>query len=410
MEVVKLNKKEHKELIADIYRLCFAAPFTSESFQYYLNCDDLWEFVWGVFDHGLLVSSYIAYEGAVKARQVPFRVNYFDGFVTRPGYRNRGLGRLMFENQRKVAAEKGIRLFALDPFKNAYYRKFGFEDALDALRIKIPMRNLSRQKEPGLYRMEVRAAYNSEIAEKAVRESVQREWEEGFYNPMKIPESYFTGTFKNKEWKICILRDGEETVQGVLLYSIKDRDLTVYRMSFFDLKAILTYREFLSQFRDQVDTIKFFKAPPDFPLDLFADSYHSGSSRLEVRHYPTRMMQILDIGFVLEKLLRKGQRAPFSFTIRFIDPLIEQNNQTLHLSNKEIREQPDALPDIEIAVRDFVPVMTGKSSVSELFAKGKARVPGCDNPPWNRDKYPSVIRELDAVFPPMITHNCEYCF
>ena len=121
-------------------------------------------------------------------------------------------------------------------------------------------------------------------------------------------------------------------------------------------------------------------------------------------------MQILDIGFVLEKLLGKDQQAPFNFTIRFTDPRIEQNNKTLHLSNKGIEQRPETLPDIEIPVSDFVPVMTGKTSMTELFARGKAKVPGHENPPWNRNKYPDIIRRIDALFPRSTTHNCEYCF
>src|SRR6056297_3228218 len=243
MKLEKLNKNQ-KELVKDLYRLCFAAPFDSDSFNAYLDSDDLWDFVWGVVEDDLLLSSYIAYEGQVKIRTVSFEVCYFDGFVTRPGYRNRGMGRKLFENQRNVAMDRGIKLFALDPFKNSYYKQFGFEDALDSIKIELPMKNISDEKVDDLYCPVTISAFHSEKANDVMRNIYEREWKEGHYNPMRLPDAYFNGMFNNKSWKVCFLKDEFGGYTGSLLYEIKERTLKVYKMSFFDLKGILTFRDF----------------------------------------------------------------------------------------------------------------------------------------------------------------------
>src|SRR6056297_2115549 len=302
MKIEKLTK-DKQELVKDLYRLCFAAPFDSDSFNAYLDCEDLWDFVYGVVKEEQLLLSYIAYKGQVKIRTIPFDVHYFDGFVTRPGYRNRGMGRKLIENQKKVAKEEGVKLFALDPFKNSYYKQFGFENALDLMKIEIPMRNLSTEKVEDLYPTKVISAFHSEEAINVLRDIYEREWVEGVYNPMRLPNAYFMGMFNNKSWKVCYFKNEFERYFGSILYEIKDRTLTVYKMSFFDLKGLFTLRDFFYQFKDQIDTISFFKAPPDFPIDVFTDSFHAGSSRVNMRHYPTRMMQILDIENAINQLL-----------------------------------------------------------------------------------------------------------
>src|SRR6056297_816755 len=192
-------------MVKDLYRLCFAAPFDSDSFNAYMNSDDLWDYVWGVIEDNVLVSSYVAYQGQVKIRSVPFHVHYFDGFVTRPGYRNNGMGRNLFQNQREIAQQEGNKLFALDPFKNSYYKQFGFEDALDLLKIDIPMRNLSREKAKDLYPIKTISTFQSQEAITVLREIDEREWNDGRYNPMRIPDAYFNGMFQNKTWKVCYL-------------------------------------------------------------------------------------------------------------------------------------------------------------------------------------------------------------
>src|SRR6056297_3480784 len=169
MKIEKLTK-DKQELVKDLYRLCFAAPFDSDSINAFMNSDDLWDFVYGIVEDDLLLSSHIAYKGEVKIRSIPFDVYYFDGFVTRPGFRKRGIGRKLFENQRLVAKDEGIKLFALDPFKNSYYKQFGFEDALDLMKIDLPMRNISNKKVEDVYTTQTISMFHSDKAINVLRE------------------------------------------------------------------------------------------------------------------------------------------------------------------------------------------------------------------------------------------------
>lgn len=409
MRIERLTK-EKQELVKDLYRLCFAAPFDSDSFNAYMNSDDLWEFVWGVIEDDLLISSYVAYKGQVKIRSIPFEVYYFDGFVTRPGYRNNGMGRSLFENQRKLAKEKGIKLFALDPFKNSYYKQFGFEDALELLKIEIPMRNFSKEKVQDLYAVKTISAFQSEEAVEVMREIYNREWKDGFYNPMRLPDAYFNGMFNNKSWKVCFLRNEFGSPMGSVLYEIKDRNMTVYKMSFFDLKGLLTFRDFFSQFRDQIDTITFFKAPPDFPMDLFTDTRHAGSSHVNIRVYPTRMMQILDIEYAVNKILPALNLPEKPLELQFTDQQINDNNKVLKFSKSGVENTKKKKACLMMEVADFVPVFTGRTGISEQYKLGKIKMEKHVNPIWNDNHHPDVIQELNHVFPKVATHNNEFCF
>ncbi len=409
MKLEKLNKNQ-KELVKDLYRLCFAAPFDSDSFNAYLDSDDLWDFVWGVVEDDLLLSSYIAYEGQVKIRTVSFEVCYFDGFVTRPGYRNRGMGRKLFENQRNVAMDRGIKLFALDPFKNSYYKQFGFEDALDSIKIELPMKNISDEKVDDLYCPVTISAFHSEKANDVMRNIYEREWKEGHYNPMRLPDAYFNGMFNNKSWKVCFFKNEFERYDGSLLYEIKDRTMTVYKMSFFDLKGLLTFRDFFAQFRDQIDTITFFKAPPDFPVDIFTKTFHAGSSHVNIRMYPTRMMQILDIEYVINKILPVLELHEEAVEIKFTDKQIKENNTVLSISKNGVKRLNKKTGDLQMTVSDFVPILTGKTSFSDQFRKGKIKEGAFPNPNWNKVLHPHIIKVMDKVFPKTVTHNNEFCF
>lgn len=410
MRIERLTK-DKQELVKDLYRLCFAAPFDSDSFNAYMNSDDLWEFVWGMIEDELLISSYVAYEGQVKIRSIPFDVHYFDGFVTRPGYRNNGMGRKLFENQRRVAKEKRIKLFALDPFKNSYYKQFGFEDALDLLKIDIPMRNLSLEKVKDPYPTKTISAFHSEQAMNVLKEIYDREWDDGGYNPMRLPDAYFNGMFNNKAWKLCFITNEFGRHLGSVLYEVKDRTMTVYKMTFFDLKGLLTFRDFFSQFRDQIDTISFFKAPPDFPVDLFTDTWHAGSSHIKMQVYPTRMMQILDIEYALNQIIPVLELPESPIEIQFTDKHIRENNKMLSISKTGIRQISKNQRDlITIEVSDFVPIFTGKTNFSEQFKIGKVKTGFNPNPFWNEKYHPYHIRALNQVFPKVVTHNNEFCF
>ncbi len=409
MTIERLNKGQ-RDLIRELYQLCFSSDFDSDSFNAYLASDDLWEFVWGVVSDDMLLSSYVAYEGGVKIRTVPFQVFYFDGFVTRPGYRNKGMGQKMFEHQRKVAEKKSIYLFALDPFKNSYYKQFGFEDALDLLKIEIPMRNLSWEKVDDLYQTNTSGAFQSQKAMQALHEIDEREWEEGSYNPMRLPNAYFYGMFNQKSWKVCLLTDEFEKYCGCLLYEIKDRKMTVYKMSFFDLKGIYTFRNWFSQFRDQIDTIFFFKAPRDFPIEVLAETFHSGSSHVNMRIYPTRMMQILDIQYAIQNLLPVLNLPVEPVVIQFTDEQINTNNQILSISKRGVKPVKKSIVDLVISVPDFVPIFTGRLSVSDQFRRGKVKIPSHSNPSWNPLFHPDIIQRMNGIFPRISTHNNEFCF
>lgn len=409
MKIEKLTKGQ-KELVRDLYRLCFSGTFDSDYFNAYIDSSDLWDFVWGVVKDDLLISSYVAYEGKVKIRSVPFDVHYFDGFVTRPGYRNKGMGRKLFENQRVVADEKGIKLFALDPFKNSYYKQFGFEDAFDFFRIELPMRTMSTEKIEDLYETETISAFHSEKALNGLREIYDREWKEGIYNPMCLPDAYFMGMFNRKTWKVLLLKDEFQKVIGSLIYEIKERTMTVYKMSFFDLKGILTFRDFLTQFKDQMDIISLFKAPPDFPVDVFAETFHAGSSHINMQAYPTRMMQILDIEYAINRILPMLELPKEPIEIRFTDRHIKANNKTLSISETGVKVIQKKACNLMMEVSDFVPVFTGRYSFSEQFSKGKFKMKSVPNPSWNKELHPYIIRRLDNVFPKTVTHNNEFCF
>ena len=409
MTIERLNKGQ-KEMVRDLYQLCFSSTFDSESFNAYLESDDLWEFVWGVVSDETLLSSYVSYEGGVKVRTVPFQVFYFDGFVTRPGYRKKRMGQKMFEHQRKVAKEKSVKLFALDPFKNSYYKQFGFEDALDLLKIDIPMRNLLKDKIDALYQTVTISAFRSLKAKQALREIGEREWEEGTYNPMRLPEAYFMGMFNQNAWKVVLLKADDETYRGSLLYEVKDRTMTVYKMSFFDLKAIYTFRDWFGQFRDQIDEISFFKAPPDFPIEVLVQTFHAGSSHVNLRIYPTRMMQILDIQYAIQKLLPVLNLPGEPVVIKFTDEQMTDNNQILSVSQNGVKPVKQMRVDLTISVPDFVPIFTGRLSFSDQFRSGKVKIPSHSNPSWNPVFHPDIIRRMNEIFPRVSTHNNEFCF
>ncbi|MEA1885404.1 MAG: hypothetical protein U9N62_12950 [Thermotogota bacterium] len=118
----------------------------------------------------------------------------------------------------------------MDPFKNSYYKQFGFEDAIDLLKTDIPMRNLSIEKVKDLYPTKTISTFHSEQAVKVFREIYDREWKDGGYNPMRLPDAYLNGMFLNKSWKVCFITNEYGRRMGSVLYEIKDRTMTVYKI------------------------------------------------------------------------------------------------------------------------------------------------------------------------------------
>ncbi|HPJ89810.1 MAG TPA: GNAT family N-acetyltransferase [Thermotogota bacterium] len=413
--VIQKLEKSSKEEMRTLFKQCFNSMFDSQSFDWFIDSDELWRYIWGVKKDGVLIASYIAYEGEVKFRKIPFKINFFDGVVSKPGERGKGMVREMLNHHVMIAENDSIELLLLDPFKTSFYEALGYTTAIDMAKYEIPF-ELIRKPESKKMGYEAFSGFvsESEPLQKKIREILKMDWEHANYNPMKIPDCYIRKMLMSKLHQTCIFEENG-IPRGYILYTVENRVLSIRRIIYFDIEVIQALNHFIYQYKDQVDRITMDFMPDDLPVHLLCSSMRAGTKEVVKTKKPSRMIKIPDIEKLLRKLMTHSEKSLPEFLLTVEDPFIEKNNRTFWFRDNQMltvddRNRKGDIDHIRLNISDFVPLFTGYSSITEKYLQKKISVNNGTSSGWNQYAIPVILREIEFLLPPLQTYSTEFCY
>lgn len=400
--MIKKLTKDYKKEVQKYFKIFFNNPFEDEDTkdEEFFGNDDLWHFVWGAFEKDKLVSTYISFDVKVKIRQKWFKGHYLDGLGTLPGYRNRGYIKQLTKNDFDFCYENDIPLILLDPFKHSYYEKFGFKTAFTNYQLELPFQLLKSEIVETGYHAEIDFINEDEKLKKdkiKLHEEIQ---EYSRYNEMKMASPYDNSVFLNKKQLLCVVYDGENP-KGYMTCEKEKRTLKIYNFKYTDLKSLLELRNMLVSMKDQMNTFEFTKLPPDFPYEMFIESYYGGGNYSVRKLFETRMMRIIKPKMVINSTAKLHKT--YEVKLKIVDDMITKNNKTFLINSNGVKET-DQKQDLTIDIRNLSQMITGYKSPKTLYREGKFE----EFQEINLLKdIPKTIKNLESIFPPEVTFTGE---
>ena len=400
--MIKKLTKDYKKEIQKYFKIFFNNPFEDEDTkdEEFFGNDDLWNFVWGAFEKDKLVSTYISFDVKMKIRQKWFKGHYLDGLGTLPGYRNRGYIKQLTKNDFDFCYENDIPLILLDPFKHSYYEKFGFKTAFTNYQLELPFQLLKSEIVETGYHAELDFINEDEKLKKDKIKLYEEIQEYSRYNEMKMASPYDNSVFLNKKQLLCVVYDGEKA-KGYMTCEKEKRTLKIYNFKYTDLNSLFELRNILVSMKDQMNNFEFTKLPPDFPYEMFIESYYGGGNYSVRKLFETRMMRIIKPDMVIKSTANLPE--DFEAKLKVVDDMIPQNNKTFLINSNGVKET-DQKQDLTIDIRNLSQMITGYKSPKTLYREGKFE----EFQEINLLKdVPETIKNLESIFPPEVTFTGE---
>ena len=403
MQIRRLEKHAHIDQVIRCLEQAFQRSFSEPRDRLWLDDESNWQWIWGLEEERRIVGTYVSYEVQVCLRGKAFRGHYLDALTTLPNHRNRGWIKEMMLRDFQDCRENNIPVILLDPFKHAYYRKYGFDTIADCKSLTVPWSLLSdivpkSEGEDG-YSVHFAKLSVDAYAQMAYAETRRRAFENAYYTEMIRPAPYENAVFLDRDLWIAIALDKEKRAQGYLLFTYENRVLRVQNQRFFTLRAFYALKKLILQHRDQVRAIKFDRVPADFPVDRLVHSYWQNGEKIEWTEMSSRMMRVVNIPALLVSLADQDALARCPFGI--VDPWLEVP--------EPYRPGPDKWT---MSVATLAQLAAGYRSATHLYRQGMILEPGeTEDAPrdriWETADAPAVVKELERLFPPVTPFQTE---
>ena len=404
MKLVKLDKG-YKDDLLDLWKVAFEEDeeFSSDLCTHFFNQEDLWQYAYGWIENNKLVSTYLSLDVKVLIRNKEFRGHYIDGLATLPSHRGKGLINKQMFNDAKGCFKNNIPLMLVDPSRDSFYRKFGFEFAVDQYRVTIDKNFCSKTKYNSQYSVREDALSGNRELQMAYKDMNKWLFNHSRYNEMKWPKCYEDIKFKRKDINLAVTFDNDNSPKGYILYTREDTNMIIESFRYLNLDAFYALKGHMMALDEDVSRFTFNSIPEDFPIDLFIKDLGRPEKKLFFGSWISRMIRIINLKNLLEELLETTPRSPIS--IHLIDDIIVENQgfYTILPSGK-VEKHNSGDSDVTITIADIVPLLTGLKSAKELYYKGKLKVNGREAIVQSY-VVPEIIREIDGILPKAITFS-----
>ncbi len=297
--------------------------------------------------------------------------------ATHPAYRRRGYaGQLMRAALGRVR-ERGIHLSMLHPFAHAFYRRFGWELATEAISYRLKPTDLPTNPEQERLR-----AYRDEDLPQMM--ALLEKEASGYPLCVRRGESCWRRALEREDTEVA-LYEAEGSVEGYALYGYGEgrdmpRSLNVSEI----VAATPAAREALVSFIAAFDPLMFeirYSTSRGEPLHPYLPS-----SYVEARVCPEFMLRLVDVEGAL-KLLRRDTGALLVLEVE--DDDIPQNAGEYTVGGGEVIRGTESGERVALDVRQLAQLYAGYLSAGQLARHGLVR-PGSAR----------ALETLEALFPP----------
>ena len=285
------------------------------------------------------------------------------GVSSLPSHRNRGGIRKCFEVMLPELYKSGAEWGYLYPFSTAYYRKFGFEMAVQGYTYTLNLSHLPRFKEPG-YTV-LADASSRERLYPAVKEVYGKF--SGRYNYMICNEDFEykfiteADPYKKMEFVYVAFAE-DDSPRGYVTFTKERVGNTQYlhakRFAFTDTKGLKLLLDLLSTLKADHLTVDF-TLPTDIDLEGMLQEFSFGAVSKTVAYLG--MSRVLNVQKVLEKASYIGDGE---FSVAVTDGQIDENNGVFAVSFRDgkavsVEKKEGGEADVSMPVNIFSRLIGG---------------------------------------------------
>ncbi len=406
MEFIKLDQS-HKEQFEKLLNFSFPQENEEENewVKLFFKNEKIWDDVYGWFDGEILVSTHSSYSGQFMIRDKFFDFKFIENIATLPPYRKKGLIRKGLKKEIEKNYDSNFHFLCLGPFKHDFYRKLGFETAMDSKKLEFDFDFLSKKTDLRGYTTKIgKLKDDSNLRDDLIQVN---KWfgDHCRYNQSIVPEIFNETHIQMSIKYIAVAYDENLVPKGYMVFMEKDQILKINIMQYIDLQAFYALKQFLYSYQDQVKGVLLFSIPPDFPIDLLIDNYWLTGKKFSLQDAPWHMFRIVNLEKVLNKICKEFPDQ--DIYLKVSDDLINNNNGIFLLSKSKIEriESYSGKIDAIISISDLVPLVTGRKSSFELYLSGKLTVPENETIYNSKNLAPQIISEFDKIFPKVNTFS-----
>lgn len=406
MEQIKLDKRFKDEFL-EVWKVAFEEDeeFENELCNHFLNQEDLWQYAYGWIDNGKLVSTYLSLDVNVLIRNKKFKGHYIDSLATLPSYRRKGLIHKQMLRDAKHCFKNNIPLMLVDPSRDSFYRKFGFEFAFDQYRVTVDRNFCSQTEHSSSYTVKADIIADSSELQLAYKDITECFFKHPRYNEMRWPKCYEDIKFRRKDINIAVAFDENNLPCGYILYTREENNMILESFRYLNLDAFYALKKYMISLDESINNFVFRSIPKDFPLELLIKDLGRPEKKLFFGSWISRMIRIIDFRGFLERIIEYAPKN--QIYIHIIDDIIMENEGFYRiLPSGEVKKESSGNIDVTATITDIVPLLTGLKSAKELYYNGKLKVSRDKTiEPYN--KIPEIITEIDRILPKVTTFSAD---
>jgi predicted acetyltransferase len=306
----------------------------------------------------------------------PVQMGGVAAVATHAAYRRRGYAGELLRAALRGMRERSVHLSMLHPFAHAFYRRYGWELATEAISYELKPRDLPTDNEQKY----VRAYRDGDLH----RMMVLLEGEASRY-PLSVyrDEGRWRQLLDRGEQEAAVY-EAEAGIEGYLLYELREGDGSPHTLVLSELTAATpAARRALISFAAAFDPLMFvvkYSASRGEPLHPYLEN-----SYVNARLAPEFMLRLVDVEGAL-KLLRRDLNAPF--VLEVTDDAIPENAGEYTIGGDVVRGA-EASERATLDVRQLAQLYAGYLPAGQLARHGLLETSS-----------PAALEILEARFPP----------
>jgi predicted acetyltransferase len=295
-----------------------------------------------------------------KGKTVP--VGGIAAVATHAAYRRRGYASELMRAALQQMRERGVHLSMLYPFAHAYYRRYGWELATEAISYGLKPSDLPTSPE----QRHVRAYRDQDLS----RMMTLLEWE-GSRHPLFVcrGEGRWRQIFARREQEAAVY-DAEGRVEGYLLYKQAEGNTSPRILTLSELVAETPEaREGLISFAAAFDPLIFdvkYSVPRGEPLHPYLPN-----SFVDTRINPGFMLRLVSVEGALGLLDRRREALSTPLVLEVEDDVISENAGEYTVGGSDVVRGAEAEDRIALDARQLAQLYAGYLSARQLARQGK---------------------------------------
>lgn len=382
---------EDIEEVNNIYSLSFDLCHRSQYQKLLENNIEFFKFFWGIKVSNVLSAIHAVVDSQIKIRNKVIDSYYLSYVAVLPQLRGRGLGKQLMLDTIELSKNKDVKILIIDPFKHGFYRNAGFATAIDNFYLEINSELLPNAEKSNLIFVIQGGKLSSYDTFKKYVSMRKIFFNKSLNNEIYLDELFLQAKIYSDEQFYYI---DDNTNVGYILFKIRNNELSVLEFNYNCKEVYLQLKEFLLSYKNLIKKLSFETVPSNFNKEDFITDYWSVNGMYKFQHYPVRMIRILDVPFVVNKVI------DFSCTTEKIvfqikDNIIEDNNGLFELSDTGFYKLDSYKePDVQCDINTFTLLLTGYTTVENLHYSDKLSI-----------RNNLMIEKLDCHFPKQTTFS-----